>query len=151
MYIHICTAYTRQADLAESVSWPHFIVCHLPGDLNSPLSSPLPTNLPNVSAYCFVHVKLLTRARHFEMFMRFHDWDVQLINPQLEIMNMQRARVNLAQCQASSFQLLQTLNSQSQRISKEPPAGICTRSVANTRHGLRLCGNIYCILGYSFN
>lgn len=33
------------------------------------------------SAYCFVHVKLLTRARHFEMFMRFHDRDEQLINP----------------------------------------------------------------------
>lgn len=33
------------------------------------------------STYCFVHVKLLTRARHFEMFMRFHDQDEQLINP----------------------------------------------------------------------
>jgi len=121
-YIYI---YILRADLAESVSWPHFIVCHLPGDLNTPLV-PLPPNRPllnpstpvlaNVSAYCFVHVKLLTRARHFEMFMRFHDWDVQLINPQLEIMNMQRAGVNLSQCQAPSFQVIQTVDSQSQRI-----------------------------------
>jgi len=44
-YIYI---YILRADLAESVSWPHFIVCHLPGDLNTPLV-PLPPTGPSLT------------------------------------------------------------------------------------------------------